>query len=66
MSLRELRQRAAELGVKIDAEKDDEGWGYWLLDALTGEGVWGDDNFCTSHDEIEWKLDLIENERSSA
>lgn len=66
MSLRELRQRAAELGVKIDAEKDDEGWGYWLLDATTGEGVWSDDNFCTSPDEIEWKLDLIENERSSA
>ena len=63
MSLQYLRKRAAKVGVKIQAESDDFGWGYWLLDAKTNDGVWEDENFCTSHEEIQYKLHRIEAER---
>lgn len=68
MSLEELRERAAKLGVQIDADDLGEGedCDYWLLDAETGEGVWDVGNFCSSLDEVEWKIGLIENERSEA
>ena len=49
--------------MKIQAESDDFGWGYWLLDAKTNDGVWEDENFCTSHEEIQYKLHRIEAER---
>lgn len=55
MSLKELRKKAKKLNLTIDAVRDDVGWGYWL----DGTG-WEDNNFCTSHDEIEGKLELIE------
>lgn len=58
--LEQLRDRARKLGVRIDAERNDSGWGYWLINNDTGEGVWMDDNFCTSHDEISSKLDALE------
>jgi hypothetical protein len=46
-TLKNLREWADLLGVKIIAVRDDTGWGYWLEN--TG---WEDGNFCTSHDEI--------------
>lgn len=49
--LKELRAYAATLGITIEAERDDYGWGYWLI----GTG-WPDDNFCVDHDEILYKL----------
>ena len=55
MSLKELRKRAKKLNLTIKAVRDDVGWGYWL----DGTG-WEDNNFSTSHDEIEGKLELIE------
>ena len=55
MGLKELRKRAKKLNVTIEAVQDDVGWGYWL----DGTGC-EDNNFCTSHDEIEYKLELIE------
>ena len=55
MSLKELRKKAKKLNLTIDAVRDDVGWGYWL----DGTG-WEDNNFSTSHDEIESKLELIE------
>lgn len=54
MNLRQLRKFAKELGLTIDAVRDDVGWGYWLV----GTG-WEDNNFCADHEEIEWKLNLI-------
>ena len=57
MSLKDLRKKAKKLNITIDAVSDDVGWGYWL----DGTG-WEDDNFCTSHDEIEGKLQFIESE----
>ena len=54
MKLKQLRKFAKELGLTIDAVRDDVGWGYWLV----GTG-WEDNNFCADHEEIEWKLNLI-------
>lgn len=63
MSLKKLRKRAAKIGVLIEADRDDTGWGYWLIDEKTQQPVWDDDNFCSTHDEIEYKLTSLENER---
>lgn len=55
--LNTLRKYAKTLGVKVEAERDDMGWGYWLLkDDGSGKGIFEDDNFCTSYDEILYKL----------
>jgi hypothetical protein len=64
LTLASLRKRAKVLGVLIEADRDDTGWGYWLLNPVTRNGVWADDNFCTSHDEISGKLDDLERERA--
>jgi hypothetical protein len=60
-----LRGRAAQLGVIIETDRDDVGWSYWLLDATTRNGVWDDDNFCTSLDEVDGKLGDLERERAA-
>ena len=59
MSLKNLRKRAKALGVTIEAERDDMGWGYWLQ----GTG-WDDNNFCVDHAEIEDKLNRLESEKT--
>jgi hypothetical protein len=60
MTLNELRKKAKALGVKIEADRDDTGWGYWLLkDDGSGEGVWDDENFCSSLEEVSFKLNWI-------
>lgn len=61
--LQELRKRAAKIGISIEAEKDDEGWGYWLVDVETNDTPWDDENFSTSHDELEDKIGKLERER---
>jgi hypothetical protein len=61
-SLAFLRKRAKLLGVVIEADRDDAGWGYWLLDPNTCEGVWADDNFSTSRNEVDGKLNEIARE----
>ena len=63
-TLSALRKRAKALGVVIETDRDDVGWGYWLLDAATGGGVWADENFCTNRIEIRDKLDLLEQQRA--
>ena len=61
--LLELMKKAETLGVRIDAQIDDFGWGYWLLkNDGSGDGIWADDNFCTSCEEIAWKLEAYEAE----
>lgn len=64
MSLKDLRARAKAIGIRIEADRDDVGWGYWLVDAKTGETPWADDNFSTSHSELAGKLDDLERERA--
>jgi hypothetical protein len=64
MTLKDLRARAKTIGIRIEADRDDRGWGYRLIDANTNEGVWADDNFSTSHDEVDGKLTDLERERA--
>jgi hypothetical protein len=64
MTLKQLRERAATLGVTIKADRFDVPlngsiWGYYL----EGTG-WDDENYCTNHAEIKSSLDALELERS--
>ena len=63
MALKDLRARAKTIGVRIEADRDDYGWGYWLLDDKTGKPVWDDENFCSDHQEIADALRKLEFER---
>jgi len=54
IKLADLRKQAESFGVEIIAVRDDYGWGYWLEN--TG---WDDDNFCSSHSEIQSKLNKL-------
>jgi hypothetical protein len=59
MKLKELRKIGKGLGVRIEADRDDTGWGYWLIkDDGSGEGIWSDENFCTSLYEVLYKLEI--------
>lgn len=66
MSLKSLRAEAKKLGVLIEAQRDDFGWAYWLLNPETREGAFGGDSFCTDHSEIEYKLERIKEQQSAA
>ena len=60
MTLKELRKKAKALGVKIEADRDDTGWGYWLMkDDGSGQGVFDDNNFCASLEEVAYMLDWV-------
>lgn len=63
-NLKRLRREAAALGVLIETQRDDFGWSYWLIDPKTREGVIDGDSFCTSHGEIEHKLDVVRAKKS--
>lgn len=68
MTLKQLRARAASIGIRIEAERfdvplDGSLWGYWLVDEKTGEGPWDDENYCDSRDEVAAKLRQLEFER---
>lgn len=62
--LQKLRNRATKIGIRIEADRDDEGWGYWLIDNKTNDTPWDDDNFSTSYDELEDKICDLERERA--
>lgn len=64
MALKDLRARAKAIGIRIEADRDDTGWGYWLVDTQTNKGPWADDNFSTSHSELDGKLTDLERERA--
>jgi len=51
-TLQALRKRAADLGLTIECDRDDAGWGYWLI----GTG-WDDETFSTCRFEVASKLD---------
>ena len=61
-TLTELTKWANLLGAHIDEDHIDDQEGYWILDEETGEGVWEDDNFCTSLEEVTYKLYQLEDE----
>ncbi len=68
MTLKQLRGRAKTYGIRIETERfdvpiDGSFWGYWLVDEKTGEGPWEDENYCSSHKEIEAKLRTLATER---
>lgn len=70
MTLKQLRERAKTIGIRIEAERfdvplDGSLWGYWLVDEKTGEGPWEDENYCDSHSEIVAKLRQLEFERGA-
>lgn len=61
-SLRQLRKIAKSKGVRIEADRDDYGWGYWLLKADDDDEFFNDDNFCSDRGEVEYKLEQISKE----
>ena len=61
-TLTELTQWANHLGAHIDEDHIGDEEGYWILDGETREGVWEDDNFCTSLEEVTYKLYQLEDE----
>jgi hypothetical protein len=68
MTLKDLRARAASIGIRIEAERFDvpvggNFWGYWLIDEKTNDGVWDDENYCSDHQELSQALRKLEFER---
>jgi hypothetical protein len=68
MNLKDLRARAATIGIRIEAERFDvpiEGnfWGYWLIDEKTNDGVWDDANYCSNRKELHDSIRQLEFER---
>jgi hypothetical protein len=68
MTLKDLRARAASIGIRIEAERFDvpvggNFWGYWLIDEKTNDGVWDDANYCSDHQELSEALRKLEFER---
>jgi len=59
MSLRKLRQRAKRIDVHVEAERDDYGWGYWLVYPESDNDPLAGDRFCATHSEIAYKLEVI-------
>lgn len=66
LTLTDLRAEASDLGVLIDEDHVGDEQGYWLLDPVTGEGVWDDENFSTSLEEVASKIASIRMERLAA
>lgn len=67
--LESLRKSAAMVGVRIEADRYDVAingscWGYWLIDAKTNEGVWQDENYSATLDELTEKVKAIRDERA--
>ena len=58
-----LSLRAHRVGAVVEAVRDESGWGYWLLEEDSCEGVWQDENFSTSLSELEYKICILEEER---
>lgn len=68
MTLKDLRARAASIGIRIEAERFDvpvsgNFWGYWLIDEKTNDGVRDDENYCSDHQELSEALRKLEFER---
>ena len=58
IALSSLRKKASALGVTIEIERHGADRYYWLH----GTG-WADENFCTTHEEVEDKLERLSAER---
>jgi hypothetical protein len=51
MTIKELRTLAATIGATIGTERNENGWGYWLLDH-TGESFFPDGSFYMDKQEL--------------
>ena len=58
-----LSMRAHMVGARVEAVRDDSGWGFWLLEEDSCETVWQDDNLSTSLQELEYKILMLEEDR---
>ena len=59
-TLQVLRKRAAKLGLTIECDRDDIGWGYWLL----GTG-WEDETFSSDRFELAAKIEDYSREKDA-
>jgi len=56
ISLTNLRRKAAKLGLTIETDRIGRDIGYWI----DGTGL-EDENFCSSKEELNWKLESLSN-----
>ena len=61
--LQKVQSHVEALGLVIEEDYVGDAPGYWMIDPVTGEGPWSDDNFSTSLLEVAGKLRAIEHER---
>ena len=61
-TLAEMTKWANLMGAHIDEDHVGDQPGYWIVDGETREGIWEDENFCTSLEEVEHKLYKLEDE----
>lgn len=72
MNIEAVQAHANALGLVVEEDHYCEGYlqplqeGYWIIDPVTGNGPWPDDNFSTSLEEVARKLVAIEIERKAA
>lgn len=59
-----VQAQAKTLGLVIEEDHiGDDQPGYWMLDPVTGEGPWEDENFSASLEEVVGKLCAIKYQR---
>ena len=61
MSYINLWRRARRLGIDIEVDHSNRPPSYWIVDN-EGNGVWPDDNYCATKDELQEKLDRYQQE----
>lgn len=61
-----LQERVVPLGAVIEVDDLGADLGFWLLNIDTLEGVWDDDNYSTTIDELECKVELYEQQKGAA
>lgn len=72
LTLEMVQAHAETLGLTVEEDHVYTDWtsteidqpGYWMVDPVTGEGPWPDDNFSTSLHEVAGKLVAIEYRRT--
>lgn len=63
MSYINLQRRARRLGINTEVDHSTQPPSYWIVDN-DGNGVWPDDNYCATKDELQEKLERYEQELS--
>ena len=57
-TLKELRQMADTKGAKVETERYEDGWGYWLL-KKDGTDIYPGDNYHADRDSLEEGIDKL-------